>query len=201
MINIIKCKNCLIEFSAIKKKRKYCSRKCSGISQTNNSFYNIATKEQKIERLRYKFEKFVIKNKDQCWKWKGSWSGGYPQLNVNKKNIKAHRASYLINVNEIPNRMLVLHKCDNRECCNPDHLFIGTQKDNMRDMINKGRSNNVRGEECSFSKLKINDVLKIKLMIKNGILLSNICKIYNVSHTLIRKIKNNKVWKHIILGV
>lgn len=201
MINIIKCKNCLIEFNTIKKKQKYCSRKCMGIGQTNNSFYNTATKEQKIEKIRYKFEKFVIKNGNQCWKWKGSWGGGYPQININKRIIRGHRASYLLNISDIPSGMFVLHKCDNKECCNPEHLFLGTQKDNMRDKINKGRSNIVRGEKCSFAKLKTNDVLKIKLMIKNGILLSNISKIYNVSDTLIRKIKNNKVWKHILLGV
>lgn len=77
---------------------------------------------------------------DGCWSWVGAkHRHGYGQIRVNKKLLAAHRVSWLLHYGQIPDGMCVLHKCDNPECTNPEHLFIGTMKDNSRDMMAKGR--------------------------------------------------------------
>jgi len=76
-----------------------------------------------------------------CWLWLGHLHGsGYPRLKINKKNKSAHRYSYEAFVGPIPDGLLVCHKCDVPSCVNPAHLFVGTHKDNARDMMQKGRN-------------------------------------------------------------
>lgn len=75
-----------------------------------------------------------------CWLFKGSLRSGYGRIQVNKKLESVHRISWIIYRGPIPEGLFVLHHCDVRNCINPDHLFLGTKKDNYDDMYNKGRS-------------------------------------------------------------
>lgn len=89
-----------------------------------------------------------------CIEWKGAIRRTYGVIRICDKNLKykynssqsAHRISYELFKEEIPKKMLVLHKCDNRICVNPDHLFLGTHKDNALDMIKKDRGNMKKGK-------------------------------------------------------
>lgn len=97
-----------------------------------------------LERLN---EKMVIDTKTGCWLCLGylnEW--GYGRISVNGKPKLAHRAMWEVINGVIPDGMLVCHKCDVARCVNPDHLFLGTPKDNVRDCMNKGR---FRGHENS----------------------------------------------------
>jgi hypothetical protein len=88
--------------------------------------------------LRRFYAKFLIA--DGCWEWAASLNdAGYGQMSVNGVPDRAHRISWHIHRGEIPDGLFVLHKCDNRRCVKPDHLFLGTHADNMRDMSRKGR--------------------------------------------------------------
>ncbi len=81
-----------------------------------------------------------VKKTDGCWTWSGSKnSHGYGQLRSNKKLIAAHRVSWELHYGGIPEGMCVLHYCDNTECTNPNHLYLGTLKTNSQDMMKKGR--------------------------------------------------------------
>jgi hypothetical protein len=77
-----------------------------------------------------------------CWVWLGSGTTDrYGQIRVGSKMVYVHRLAYELTYGVIPAGMSVLHRCDNPSCCRPEHLFLGTQQDNIRDMENKGRAN------------------------------------------------------------
>ena len=84
--------------------------------------------------------KYIKDESTGCWNWEAALSSfGYGLLNINRIITRAHRYSYELHTGVIPEGVLVLHECDNRKCVNPEHLFLGTQKDNMIDMCSKGR--------------------------------------------------------------
>ena len=109
--------------------------------------------------------KHIIRNAGGCWSWTGpkSWNG-YGRLYWNNKMRRAHRLMWEAVNGDIPNGMWVLHHCDNPQCTNPDHLFLGTPKDNAVDRNNKGRHSDRRGEKHHMRKLSAKDVCKIRKM-------------------------------------
>ena len=84
-----------------------------------------------------------------CWLWNGGPSGGYGKVTVEQRRIGAHRAAYEAFREPIPAGMEVCHRCDTPPCVNPDHLFLGTRRQNMEDMMKKGRGANQRGRHSS----------------------------------------------------
>jgi hypothetical protein len=83
-----------------------------------------------------------------CWNWHGYLSRGYGQIMHDGVRMGVHRAAYLILVGAIPEGMNVCHACDNRRCVNPQHLWLGTTKDNIRDCVAKGRSKEQKKTHC-----------------------------------------------------
>ena len=89
--------------------------------------------------------KYARKEPSGCWEWQKSLIDGYGQVVVNGRLMAAHRYSYLISIGPLEPGKLICHNCDNRRCIRPSHLFQGTHRDNMDDMISKGRSPNNTG--------------------------------------------------------
>lgn len=170
-------------------KINFCSRTCKDIE--NWSF------EQKLEYLKKSFFKDVIV-KNGCWEWKGyKDKKGYAKLSCIAKagTSYGNRASWMIRNGKIQDGLCVLHKCDNPECTNPDHLFLGEKKDNSLDMVEKNRS--LKGSRHKKAKLKETDILNIRNMINNGITYKTIAEQFGVYFSTIQKIKSNKTWKHV----
>lgn len=133
-----------------------------------------------------------------CWIWMGAHATkGYGEIKIPKtrRQIPAHRLSYLIHRGSIPSGKCVLHRCDNPACVNPAHLFIGTKMDNALDMVSKMR--HCYGERQGGHKLTEQEVVDIHKLIKLGVKQKQIAKIFNIGEMQISRIKRGHRWKHV----
>lgn len=140
-----------------------------------------------IERLlRY------INKTDTCWLWtKTKFSNGYGKISYKKTHIGAHRASWIAFRGEIPKGMFVLHSCDVRGCVNPDHLFLGSHKDNMEDMRNKGRA---KGRQTKrVKRIKLNQ-WTAELIRGSNKTVSELARLNNVSRRTVTLIRQGRIW-------
>ncbi len=134
---------------------------------------------------------------DACWIWQGFLrSNGYGSFCANGKEYKAHRISYFLEHGRINNDLLVLHKCDNRRCVNPAHLFQGTPKDNSQDAVRKGRNTRLFGEANGKSKLTLWQVSHIRMLARTGNYYQSTLAIrFGVSEATISYIINGTRWR------
>ena len=160
-----------------------------------------------MQRFNEKWEK---DEKTGCWNWTASLCGGNPQRDPKKHRIYkygqfkvrdlkerlAHRVSYILHKGPINNGMWVLHKCDNPKCVNPDHLYLGTPKDNHDDMLDRDR--HLRGERNTESKLAEKQVVLIhELAIHTRASQKTIAKCFDVCQMQICRILSGKRWRHV----
>jgi hypothetical protein len=142
---------------------------------------------------------------DGCWAWRGQKNpDGYGQIHVRRRSedfrtvLLAHRISWEIHKGPIPPGMFVCHHCDNPECANPEHLFLGTNRDNMIDCSMKGRQNGAAksfpGSKNGCAILNEDIVRKIRKSKETPTILGNR---YGVSRGLIWRIRTRKAWKHV----
>jgi hypothetical protein len=141
------------------------------------------------------FNKIKINPINKCWEWQGyKDSDGYGYRTVNYKTYIAHRWSYEYYKGPIPKDMLIRHLCHNTSCVNPNHLEIGTHRDNMDDMLNANRQ--ASGIKCARSKLNDIQILEIRNLYPSHTI-SKIAKLYGVTQSNISAIIRKKTWKHI----
>jgi len=119
---------------------------------------------------------------------------GYPKICRNKVKYRLSRYMYEEKYGIIPKNMQACHRCDNPACINPDHIFLGTVLDNVKDMMVKGRGNKQKGEGVGTSKLTEGQVIEICKKLKNEISLTEIAGEYNVSKHAIFRIKTGRNW-------
>lgn len=129
-----------------------------------------------------------IGHKDEC---------GYGRIHKEGKLIRVHRAIWEYHFGVIPNGQNVCHRCDNPVCVNPEHLFLGTQANNVHDMWSKGRGDLPKGEKNAAAKIKEIDIPIIRFRIKNGDACYAIARDYSVTGEAILAIKHGRAWKHV----
>jgi hypothetical protein len=132
-----------------------------------------------------------------CWVWMlFRRPDGYGQFKEADRTVLAHRGVWEATHAPIPEGLCVCHHCDNPACVNPEHLFLGTHTDNMRDMSKKGRSGAPRGERHGGAKLTEHDVSIIKMLLGLGVRQHRLSTMYGVSKASISNINTGFKWAH-----
>ena len=133
-----------------------------------------------------------------CWHWTGSLTSlGYGQMRFRGRLTMAHRIAWLLGHDEIPPGMCVCHKCDNRRCVNPEHLWLGTMLDNQHDMSAKGRCNPRRGENHPHRKLTVDQVRGMRQLRSEGATFAQLGIRYGISAVNAQNVVNRKTWHHV----
>lgn len=154
----------------------------------------------RYEPIEIRFERhYIPEPMSGCWLWLSTLtSDGYGRIIDDRKRsrrqILAHRISWELHRGLIPELANVLHTCDNPGCVNPEHLFLGSHSDNMRDSVKKGRKNNLKGEKHGNAKLTEAQALEIKHSSDRGV---DLAARFGVAATLISKIRSGENWKHL----
>jgi hypothetical protein len=163
-----------------------------------NKFYANRSIPKKPLAERF-WDKVNIRTDDECWLWIAHINkDGYGMLIVDGKAERAHRISYKLTKGTIPLNMSVLHRCDNPGCVNPNHLFLGTQAQNIADMVFKNRQKGLKGGDHPSAKLTNNDAIEIIKLRKLGWTCRLIAQKFNISPSLVSAITCGSAWKHIM---
>lgn len=142
-----------------------------------------------------KFWKRVEKT-DTCWLWRGPInSDGYGAVGMNFKTIRAHRAAWIYTNGSIPDGLWVLHRCDTPLCVRPDHLFLGTAKDNADDRDSKGHG--YSGSQHHLSKLDDDKIRQIRKLHSEGISQRVIAKKFGITQPNVGYITRGETWRHV----
>lgn len=157
---------------------------------------------------------------NSCWHWLRREKQMYGYFYLRGKMVQSHKVSYNLYKGEIGEGLWVLHSCDKMSCINPNHLFLGTPKDNSQDMVSKGRHASkvhpekmprgnrngartkperlARGEQNGNSILTVDEVRSIKRMLNEGYTQTFIALTFQIDRGTVRQIKRGITWRHII---
>ena len=151
----------------------------------------------KITNIESFLSKIKISNDSECWIWNGNiYKDGYGRIGISYKSYQAHRVSHDIFNGFKDHNMLIDHKCRNRSCVNPEHLWTGTVAENNKDRHQKGRTvvPGLKGEDQPNSRLTEIDVSAIR---NDPRVQSLVAAQYGVNQSVVSRIKNLKAWRHL----
>lgn len=134
----------------------------------------------------------------ECWPWTACLRNGYGALKVDGRVHSAHRLAFICLVGEVPDGMIVAHKCDNKICCNPSHLEAVSPGQNNRDARGRVVFNMCRGEEVWSSVLNESAVAKIWELRKQGLGADRIAAVMNATRSSVKHVIVGRTWKHLM---
>lgn len=148
--------------------------------------------------LAERFRAKIVVVEGGCWEWTGSTNpSGYGELGLGGRHeglVAAHRLSWELHVGPIPDGLWVLHRCDNPPCCNPDHLFLGTRTDNVRDMYAKGRRGLV---DNGRRKMVEDDVRCARALREAGASIAGLARVFGVRHRTMQCALERLTWRFV----
>lgn len=141
-----------------------------------------------------------VQKSDGCWEWTASRRGGRPgaeygAFSVGRRSVSAHRFSWELHRGLVPEGLMVLHECDNPKCVRPDHLFLGTNLDNIDDMVKKERQS--RGETHGMHRLTEADVLAARERYATGESVEDLARQLGVARVTMQQAITGRTWKHL----
>ena len=137
---------------------------------------------------------------DGCWLWLGARQGmGYGVVRIGGRNVLAHRHALALHGVGIPPGAIVRHHCDTPACVRPDHLEVGTHKQNTADMVSRGRARHgsANGSKHPFAKMTEAQVAACRTLMACGVKASALARLFGVSQTKMSHIKLGKSWRHV----
>lgn len=150
------------------------------------------------EKKKILMMKISSNEQNNCWEWQGQITKiGYGSLRWEGKMQLAHRVFYKVYVGAIIEKKQINHSCHNRKCVNPDHLYLGDQFDNMKDMKKAGRDNYPKGSKHFKAKLTEEQVLLIRKRIDQGETAASVSKNLKIARSTIYNIKAKNTWRHV----
>lgn len=143
------------------------------------------------------WSKVAVGDPQECWPWLDDtkWGKGYGRFRIAGVNFKAHRVALFLKTGKDPGELCALHSCDNRPCCNPNHLFRGTNLSNVIDKVLKDRQQ--KGVEKASAVLNPEKVQQIRKLHLQGYGYRSIAKMYECGRTSIERIITGRNWKHV----
>lgn len=188
------CRECRTKYLKVKRHER--ERKTCPVCKIEHNVYGCEECSDKCKILNRH------KKVNGCWEWQGKLNkDGYGSfqktIDGEKTEIRSHRRSYEIFKGEIPEGMQVCHACDNPSCCNPDHLWIGTSKENTQDCIKKQRFFNGKKRAIASGKTNENEVREIRELYKNGSSQKELQEKFKLSQSQISGIVTYRFWKHV----
>lgn len=186
---VLGCATCRAQFSAAKDaatRRRYCSLACSRVSSSNEELF-----WRNVERGQ---------DPDICWLWNGTRSHGYGVATFDKRRTRATHVSLALHGRPRPPGLCALHTCDNPPCVNPGHLYWGTQLDNSKDCVDRGRHRTARGSKSRRAKLTEAIVVAIRTKFVSEPTDVTATR-FGVSRCHVRAVRNGSCWKHVRTGL
>lgn len=181
----------------------FCSVECR--SKFNSVDYNPDKRKKSIDKFWSKVDKSAglgpASMGRTCWEWlllTDGWGYGNCDTPLVKGTTKAHRISYILTYGDFDRSLFVCHKCDNPKCVRPDHLFLGTPKDNADDMTKKGRNKPQKGEKNPFATFTNQEVLDLREEYsREPFLLSDRCRDLGVSNCVLYNALRGRTYAHL----